>query len=93
MDLGGAWVAVSLPHHQFVTAVDNLEELRQVSACQARSLRMPVALTIIAVVTDQPLASVNQPPQTHSTHAHCTRRDCRELYKGIRVLWIEQRRL
>jgi hypothetical protein len=93
MELGGAWVAVSLPHHQFVTAVDNLEELWQVSACQARSLRMPSTLTVIAVVTDQPLATVNQPPETHSTHAHCTSRDCRELYEGIRVLGIEQRRL
>ena len=41
MELGGARIAVSLPHHQFVTTVDNREELRQVSACQARSLRMP----------------------------------------------------
>jgi hypothetical protein len=89
MQLGGAWIAVSLQHHQFVASLDNLEELRQVSACQARSLRMPVALTVIAIVADQPLAAVNQPPETHAAHAHCTRRDGRELYKGIRILGIE----
>ena len=36
--------------------------------------------------------AANQPPQTHSAHAHCPRRDCRKLYEGIRAR-IEQRRL
>ena len=34
MQFGGARVAVRLSHHQFVSAVDNLEELWQIIACQ-----------------------------------------------------------
>ena len=54
---------------------------------------MPTALTVIAVIADQPGATVNQPPQTDAAHAYCLRGDVREPDEGVGVLGVEQRRL
>ncbi len=86
-------MVIGLAHREFGPLFEHLEHRRQVISRQVHPLRMALALTVIAVVTDQLLSPILRGPQAHPAHPHRATCNFHQLGQRRLVLGIEERGL